>query len=67
MKEDNLLLGWLPNNLSDEAAYELYLLLERLTEVVETQYFAQIRRHIASIQPPVPENWDLWNNEENRD
>lgn len=59
MKEDKLLLGWLPNHLSGEEAYELHLLLARLTEVIEYKYYSQIRRHITSIQPPAPDCRDL--------
>ena len=60
MNEKDLLLGWLPNRLSDEAAYELYQILEQLNEAIDQKYAVQIRRHIASLQPPLPEDWDPW-------
>jgi len=67
MNEEELLLGWLPNRISDETAYELYQILEQLTEVLEQKYYAQIRRHVAGLQPPVPENWAPWRKESNSD
>jgi len=63
MNNPNLLLGWLPNDLSDESAYQLYILMEQLTTMVEQKYYSQIRRHINSLQPSKPENLDLWGDE----
>ena len=59
----------LPSNLSDEAAYAIYSLLEQLTYTVEWRYCAQIRRHLetsqANMQWPqdastVEEQGELW-------
>lgn len=63
MNNSDLLLGWLPNDLSDESAYQLYILMEQLTTMLEQKYYTQIRRHINSLQPPISENLDLWGDE----
>tara|TARA_R110001583_G_scaffold195123_2_gene369537 strand:+ start:3563 stop:3757 length:195 start_codon:yes stop_codon:yes gene_type:complete len=38
----------LPEDISDEAAYEIYELLEELFMAVEERYYHQIRRHLQS-------------------
>ena len=43
--------AFLPPNLSDEAAYEIFEFLEALTLAFEERYFAQIRRHRQAIYP----------------
>lgn len=63
MNNPDPLLAWLPNNLSDESAYQLYILMAQITEVVEQKYYTQIRRHIQSLQPPRPESLELWGDE----
>jgi len=62
MNDADHLLGWLPNDLSDEAAFHLYTLAEQFVESVECKYGHQIRRHIASLQQSPPDNLDLWEN-----
>jgi hypothetical protein len=64
MNEEKLLLGWLPNHLSDEAAYELCVLMRQMTEIAEQKYYAQIRRHVMSLQPPLSESLDFWRDEQ---
>jgi hypothetical protein len=59
----------LPTDLSDEAAYAIYSLLEQLIYTVEWRYYAQIRRHLearrSSMQwpqnaPTGDEQGELW-------
>ena len=40
-----------PQDLSDEAAYEIFEFLEALSFAFEEHYFAQIRRHRQMINP----------------
>lgn len=60
---------YLPTDLSDEAAYAVYSLLEQLIHNVEWRYYAQIRRHLETresdmqwpkIGPPSGEQGELW-------
>ena len=49
----------LPQNLSDEAAYELHEFLQTLTTEFENLYAAQIRRY---LMPECPDQPDLFEN-----
>jgi hypothetical protein len=58
-QKDLMTLQILPE-LSDQAAYELYDLLERLLMASEERYRHQIRRYLKSRQPEESQNLDLW-------
>ena len=49
--EEEWLWRWLPEGLSDEAAYQLFTLLEALTCAIERKYLAQLLRYRCQIDP----------------
>jgi hypothetical protein len=50
MRPDDTLNSLLPDILSDEAAYELYDLQQRLADTIERRYHRQIRRYLQNCQ-----------------
>mgnify|MGYP001550164368 FL=1 len=49
MSQDSDLRALLPQTLSDEAAFALVEALYAMVGALESIYFAQIRRHVASL------------------
>lgn len=43
-----------PEEISDEMAFNLVELFSNITAMMESHYFAQIRRHFESIRPCYP-------------
>ncbi|HLB58452.1 MAG TPA: hypothetical protein VJL60_06525 [Gammaproteobacteria bacterium] len=41
----------LPDEISDEAAYEIVEILQHLAVAVESYYYGKIKRHISDISP----------------
>ena len=57
MSERDPIRYWFSEELSDEAAYGIYLFLAEFSTHFERAYGGEIRRHIESISPdrPTPE------------
>ncbi len=50
--------SWLPNHLSDEAAFALSEFFNGLALACDEKYYAQIRRYTQSLIMPEPPDWD---------
>ena len=56
MNDDDMPLEhWFPEELSDEAAHAIQLLLQQFTWQFEQTYYSHIRRHIESMRPDPPD------------
>ena len=50
MNDEHDISIWFPDPLTDEAAFAIQLFLESFKLAFDEQYYAQIRRHIETVQ-----------------